>query len=78
MNASGTVYIKNIKVEEGESATQWTPSINDLKVFGNVANEKSKGLMSSEDKVKLGGIEDGANNYTLPVASTNELGGIKI
>ena len=35
------------------------------------------GLMTSEDKDKLDGIASGANNYTLPVASTTTLGGIK-
>ena len=35
------------------------------------------GLMSSNDKVKLNGIEAGANKYTLPVALDSTLGGIK-
>ena len=33
--------------------------------------------MSSTDKAKLDGIAYGANNYTLPTASANTLGGIK-
>ena len=33
--------------------------------------------MTSEDKDKLDGIASGANNYTLPTASTTTLGGIK-
>ena len=36
------------------------------------------GLMTSEDKDKLDGIATGANNYTLPTASTTTLGGIKV
>ena len=35
------------------------------------------GLMSGADKTKLDGIASGANNYTLPTASTTTLGGIK-
>lgn len=35
------------------------------------------GLMSSGDKKKLDGIQSGANKYTLPVASTATLGGVK-
>lgn len=35
------------------------------------------GFMSASDKNKLDNIAAGANNYTLPVASTNTLGGIK-
>lgn len=41
------------------------------------ATEFNDGIMSKEDKVKLDGIASGANNYTLPVASANTLGGVK-
>ena len=34
------------------------------------------GLMSVPDKIKLDGIEEGANNYVLPVASTSVRGGV--
>lgn len=36
------------------------------------------GFMRASDKAKLDGIEDGANNYTLPTASASVLGGILI
>lgn len=36
------------------------------------------GLMSAADKLKLDGIASGANNYTLPLAKSNALGGIKL
>lgn len=42
------------------------------------ASTSSAGLMSATDKTKLDGIEAGANNYTLPVAGTSVLGGIKL
>ena len=42
------------------------------------ATTASDGLMSSVDKIKLDGVEDYANNYTLPIASTSSLGGIKV
>lgn len=35
------------------------------------------GVMTAADKNKLDGIDPGANNYKLPVASTNSRGGIK-
>lgn len=35
------------------------------------------GLMSSGDKQKLNRIQDGANAYTLPVAATDAIGGVK-
>ena len=41
------------------------------------ATTTSNGAMSAEDKKKLEGIEYGANNYTLPTATTSALGGVK-
>lgn len=38
----------------------------------------TNGFMSGQDKSKLDGIDYGANNYTLPEASKNTLGGIKV
>ena len=43
--------------------------------YGN-ATSSNAGLMSSTDKSKLDGIASGANNYTLPTASST-LGGVK-
>lgn len=45
--------------------------------IGDASTEKS-GLMSCYDKKKLDGIQSDANKYTLPVASTTTLGGIKV
>lgn len=42
-----------------------------------VATTSTNGLMSSTDKAKLDGIATGANNYTLPTASSSTLGGVK-
>ena len=36
------------------------------------------GFMSKEDKVKLDGIEQYANNYSLPVSNSTTLGGVKL
>lgn len=41
------------------------------------ATSTRAGVMTAIDKVKLDGIDPGANNYKLPVASTNSRGGIK-
>lgn len=41
------------------------------------ATQAVAGLMSATDKKKLDGIEAGANKYTLPVASSSAIGGIK-
>lgn len=44
----------------------------------SVATTSANGLMSSDDKTKLDGIADNANNYSLPVATSSVRGGIKI
>ena len=41
------------------------------------ATNEFAGVMTTLDKIKLDGIDSGANNYKLPVASTNSRGGIK-
>lgn len=48
------------------------------KASNAVATNVDNGLMSSEDKVKLNGIADNANNYSLPAATLSTLGGVKI
>ena len=42
-----------------------------------LATETSEGLMSAEDKRKLDEVEVGANNYVLPTAGKDSLGGVK-
>lgn len=44
----------------------------------SVATGSADGLMSSTDFTKLAGIEANANNYSLPTAASNVLGGIKV
>ena len=41
------------------------------------ATSSADGLMAAADKKKLDGIQSAANKYTLPVASTATLGGVK-
>lgn len=64
--------------------------VNDLTTGGTdkaLSAEQGKTIKSiidnmiqftSEEKSKLAGIEEGANQYTLPIASTQELGGVKV
>lgn len=42
------------------------------------ATTEASGLMSATDKTKLNGIENNANNYSLPMASTSTLGGVMV
>lgn len=64
-----------VKLDDGNKAyvnIPWSDTIYD------VATQTENGLMSSTDKKKLDGVENGANNYTLPKASTTQLGGIQL
>ncbi len=45
--------------------------------IGDAASTEVDGLMSAADKTKLNGIAENANNYTLPVATSSALGGVK-
>lgn len=42
------------------------------------ATQSVHGLMSTADKIKLDGIATGANNYSLPLATSSVRGGVKI
>ncbi|MBQ9010856.1 MAG: hypothetical protein IJ088_16230 [Clostridia bacterium] len=44
----------------------------------NEATSSSAGLMSATDKSKLDGVATGANNYTLPAATQQDLGGVRV
>lgn len=44
----------------------------------DTATADNDGLMGAADKEKLDGVAKGANKYTLPVATTNVLGGVRI
>lgn len=51
---------------------------NKTSEFMPTASSSGTGAMSNTDKVKLDGIEARANNYFLPLASTDTRGGIKV
>lgn len=51
---------------------------NDNNTTYAVATQSANGLMSSADKSKLDGIAEGTNAYTLPAATAQTLGGVKI
>lgn len=74
-----------IPVQEGKIIKWvWSDAVDhidpiDLTVAaGSLVTQTEDGIMSSTDKVKLDGIEDNANNYVLPEATEDTLGGIKI
>lgn len=46
--------------------------------LSQTATSSRNGMMSSSDKSKLDGIATGANNYSLPTASSGTKGGVKV
>lgn len=63
LNSSGQMYV----------AVPWT----DTNTTYSVATTSASGLMSAAMVTKLNGIAAGANNYSLPIASSSNLGGVK-
>lgn len=62
--------------DQSKDIEQLQKSVDNLK--STVATSSANGLMSSADKSKLDGIAEGANAYTLPAATAQTLGGVKI
>lgn len=73
--ASSTV-LGGVKVGTNLSIAEGVLSAKDT-TYSN-ASSSTAGLMSGTDKAKLDGIASGANNYSLPTASSSTLGGIKV
>lgn len=72
-NSSGTISITK---ENVISALGYTPPTTNTTY--NNATQTVAGLESANDKIKLDGIETGANKYSLPVASSTVRGGVKV
>ena len=70
--ASGT----NVTITPDASTDTITISAKDTTY--NAATTSVSGLMSADDKTKLDGIATGANKYTLPLATSSILGGVKV
>lgn len=87
-SAATSTALGLVKVGYTESGRNYPVELDaDDKMFVNVpwtdttysvATTSANGLMSSDDKTKLDGIADNANNYSLPVATSSVRGGIKI
>lgn len=68
---------KNYPVELNSSGQMFVNVPWENTTYG-VATTSSNGLMSGSDKSKLDGIATGANNYSLPQASSSTRGGVLI
>lgn len=66
----------------GNSTVQTELDLLNTKIANKVDKTSGKQLstedFTTEEKTKLAGITEGANNYVLPEASTTTLGGIKV
>ena len=74
-----------VTVDSAMSSTSENPVQNKVvytELAGKVDTEAGKGLSTNDytdaEKTKLAGIEAGANNYSLPAATTSALGGVKV
>lgn len=61
----------------GQTAFDGSTSVTISTAIQN-ATQSSDGLMTSADKIKLDGIEAGANDYVLPAATASTLGGVRV
>lgn len=70
--ASGTAlaFIDSVSQAANGKITATKKTVSD-------ATQSAHGLMTAADKTKLDGIAEGANNYSLPVASSDAIGGVK-
>lgn len=76
-NKNSATIRSELTKSEVVKALGYTPPTQDTNTTYNVATQSSNGLLSSNDKVKLDGISEGANKYVLPTASSTTLGGVK-
>lgn len=68
--------VTTTKIADGAvTAAKLAPGV--IPTVPGKASTSADGLMSKEDKSKLDGVASGANNYTLPAATTSALGGVK-
>lgn len=72
-NSSNRNYAVQLSNEQMYVNVPWT----DTNTTYSLATSTNDGLMNASDKAKLDGIDSGANNYKLPIASINSRGGIK-
>lgn len=74
-------YIQNEKnypvALDGNNKAYVNVPWSDTNTTYNVVTTSDNGLMSKEDKVKLNGIAENANNYSLPAATSTAIGGVK-
>lgn len=73
-------FVKFSTIKNGKQylQTEYADGTRLLSNYMENASPDINGCMSKEDKAKLDGIESGANNYTLPTASKDDFGGVRV
>lgn len=75
-NKSSATIRSELTKENVTTALGFTPPTTNT-TYSN-ATQSAAGLESAADKTKLDGIAEGANNYSLPSASSTVRGGVKV
>jgi hypothetical protein len=82
----GVMIGDGINISYGAISVDWSSLVLDDTMHGvrgggnlhSLVTDSVNGFMSTTDKTKLDGVEDGANNYVLPTADDTTLGGVMI
>lgn len=89
-SALASISVENVVLANNSAGNQGTVTLKLTKVAGGAATDvpfnitiplatgSTNGVMSGTDKTKLDGIQEGANNYSLPLATSEVRGGIKV
>ena len=72
-----TIYKSGNTIFFQDSNGKVTKITDDNTIYDD-ATDTTAGLMSAADKKKLDSIQEGANKYVLPTASSTTLGGVKV
>lgn len=78
VGAAASVPWSGVTGKPSFSTVAISGKFEDLAGIPTVATQQKVGFMSTADKAKLDGIASGANKYTLPTASAEAIGGIKV
>ncbi len=79
MSTGGTLSVaSDLKYSRTTNEGRLTLPVSSTSATISAATTSFAGLMTASDKAKLDGIASGANNYSLPTASSSTLGGIKV
>ena len=77
-SSTGILSATNTTYSDATTSTSGLMSATDKTKLNGITNIGSGSIITTSERTKLSGIDTNANNYSLPVATTSTLGGIKI